>query len=121
MCSFLRKFRRDLIWCALVAHLTIADRAGHSGAALSPVVGAVYSLGMKITRLKRGYRISLNDGEFDALSLLVQYGLEAREEQGEEFLEAASAAAKRAFNGRFALREPMEVDEDRRRSRSPGR
>ena len=104
-----------------MAHLTIADRAGHSGAALSPVDGAVYSLARKITRLKRGYRISLNDGEFDALSLLVQYGPEAREEQGEEFLEAASAAAKRAFNGRFALREPMEVDEDRRRSRSPGR
>jgi hypothetical protein len=69
---------------------------------------------MKITRLKRGYRISLNDGEFDALSLLVQYGLEACDEQGDEFLTAASAAAKRAFKGRFALREPMEVDEDRR-------
>ncbi len=78
---------------------------------------------MKITRLKRGYRISLNDGEFDALSLLVQYGLEARDEQGEEFFEAeaAAAAAKRAFKGRFALREPMEVDEDRRRSRPPSR
>jgi hypothetical protein len=69
---------------------------------------------MKITRLKRGYRISLSDGEFDALSLLVQYGLEARDEQGDEFWAAASAAAKRAFKGRFALREPMDVDEDRR-------
>jgi hypothetical protein len=59
---------------------SIADRAGRSGTVLSPLAGAVYSLGMKITRLKRGYRIGLNDGEFDALSLLVQYGLEARDE-----------------------------------------
>ena len=39
---------------------------------------------MKITRLKRGYRISLNDGEFEALSLLVEHGIEARGEQGDE-------------------------------------
>jgi hypothetical protein len=74
---------------------------------------------MNITRLQRGYRINLSDGEFSALSLLVEYGVEARAEQGDEFLAAASAAAKRAFKGRFALREPLEVDEDRRRR--PGR
>jgi hypothetical protein len=43
-------------------------RHGEVGAALSPVAGAVYSSRMKIIRLKRGYRISLSDGEFDALS-----------------------------------------------------
>ncbi len=96
---------------------TIADRAGRFGAALSPVAGADYSSGMKITRLKRGYRISVNDVEFDALSLLIEYGMEAYAEQGDEFLAAASTAAKRAFKGRFAFREPLEVDEDRRRRR----
>jgi hypothetical protein len=72
---------------------------------------------MKITRLNRGYRISLNDGEFEALSLLVEEGIEAYQEQGDEFLAVASGSAKRAFKGRFALSEPMEVDEDRRRRR----
>jgi hypothetical protein len=72
---------------------------------------------MKITRLKRDYRISLNDGEFEALSLLVDRGMNARVEQGDEFLASASPAAKRAFKGRFALRAPLEVDEDRRRRR----
>ena len=70
---------------------------------------------MKIIRLKRGYRISLSDGEFGALSLLVEYAIERREEQGDDFFAAASTATKRAFKGRFAVREPMEVDEDRRR------
>ena len=69
----------------------------------------------KIIRLKRGYRISLSDGEFGALSLLVEYAMEAREEQGDDLLAAASAATKRALKGRFAMREPMEIDEDRRR------
>ncbi len=76
---------------------------------------------MKITRLKRGYRISLSDGEFEALSLLVDHGVSASVEEGDEFLATASPAAKRAFKGRFALREPMEVDENRRRSRPRGR
>ena len=70
---------------------------------------------MKIIRLKPCYRVSLSDGEFEALSLLVERGMEAREEQGDDLLAAASAATKRAFKGRFAMREPMEVDEDRRR------
>ena len=76
---------------------------------------------MKIVRLKRGYRMNLNDGEFEALSLLVEYGIEAQEEHGDEFLELTSAAAKRAFKGRFALREPLEVDEDRRHPRPADR
>jgi hypothetical protein len=76
--------------------------------------GEVYLSRMKVTRLKRGYRIGLNDGEFEALALLVEHGIEARDEQGDEFLEAASSAAKRAFKGRFAHGEPMEIDEDRR-------
>ena len=76
---------------------------------------------MKITRLKRGYRISLSDGEFEALSLLVDHGVSASVGEGDEFLATASPAAKRAFKGRFALREPTEVDEDRRRSRPRGR
>ncbi|MGO8914450.1 MAG: hypothetical protein ACLQJR_00920 [Stellaceae bacterium] len=77
---------------------------------------------MKIIRLKRGYRISLSDGEFEALSLLVEYGTEADEEQRDEFLALASSGAKRALKGRFALREPMEIDEDRRHPlRHPGR
>jgi hypothetical protein len=78
---------------------------------------ATLSFDMKIIRLNRGYRISLNDGEFEALSLLVEEGIEAYQEQGDEFLAVASASAKRAFKGRFALSEPMEVDEDRRRRR----
>jgi hypothetical protein len=69
---------------------------------------------MKITCLKRGYRISLSDSEFEALSLLVEYGAEADEEQRDQFLALASPGAKRALKGRFALREPMEIDEDRR-------
>jgi hypothetical protein len=72
---------------------------------------------MKITRLKRGYRIGLNDGEFEALLLLIDHGINARVEQGDEFLASASPAAKRAFKGRFAMREPLDVDEDRRRRR----
>lgn len=69
---------------------------------------------MKIIRLKRGHRISLSDGEFEALSLLVEYGMEAHKERSDEFLEFASPATKRAFKGRFAFGEPMEIDEDRR-------
>jgi hypothetical protein len=72
---------------------------------------------MKIIRLRRGYRISLNDGEFEALSLLVDHGMQAYAEQGDEFLAGESPAAKRAFKGRFALNEPWLVDEDRRRRR----
>ena len=76
---------------------------------------------MNIIRLRRGYRISLNDGEFEALSLLVDHGIEAYAEQGDEFLAGESRAAKRAFNGRFALNEPLLVDEDRRRRRPRSR
>ena len=78
---------------------------------------ALLSSDMKIIRLRRGYRISLNDGEFEALSLLVDYGMEAYAEQGDEFLVGESRAAKRAFKGRFALKEPLLFDEDRRRRR----
>ncbi|MGO8918231.1 MAG: hypothetical protein ACLQJR_20210 [Stellaceae bacterium] len=70
---------------------------------------------MKISRPQRGSRISLNDGEFEALTLLVEHGQAAHEEQGEEFQEHASAAAKRAFREHFSRKEPMEIDEDRRR------
>jgi hypothetical protein len=75
---------------------------------------------MKIIQLRRGFRISLSDGEFEALSLLVERGVEARQVQGdEEFLAHESPAARRAFHQRFARPEPLEIDEDRRRPRPP--
>lgn len=80
-----------------------------------PSSAEAYSPSMKIIRLKRGYRISLSDGEFEALSLLVEHGTEVHQEQGDEFLAHVSPAAKHAFRGCFALGEPMEIDEDRRR------
>ena len=64
--------------------------------------------------MHRGYRITLKDGEFDALTLL-DHGQVGHDEQGEEFLESASMAAKRAFREHFSRKEPMEIDEDRRK------
>jgi hypothetical protein len=95
-----------------------ADSSARSVTCAGGITAALYHAynpSMKIIRLKRGYRISLNDGEFEALSLLVEHGKDVQQEEGGAFLAHVSPAAKRAFKGRFALREPMEVDEDRRR------
>jgi hypothetical protein len=57
---------------------------------------------VKITRLKRGYRIRCSDSEFAALSLLVTYGhsdMEALMEEGEADLSPAQRRGLRTITG----------------------
>jgi hypothetical protein len=70
---------------------------------------------MKITRLKKGYAIRLSDGEFEALTRLVEHGQSDFEGVNLKREYGVSGAELRAFRGRFALRAAMGVDEDRRR------
>lgn len=69
---------------------------------------------MKITRLKRGYRISLSDAEFGVLAYLAgdgQCGL-----NGEDLNNYPLSAAEKAVirRGRFSEIDAMRIDEDRR-------
>lgn len=70
---------------------------------------------MKIVRLKRGYRISLNDAEFEAVTILVQHGqmdfegVDAKAEHG--FPTRVVTALEK---GRLAELGAMRIDEDRR-------
>jgi len=65
---------------------------------------------MKITRLRKGYRINLSDSEFEALCLLVQHGESDIDGVSRAIdLGFVSPAAKRALD---KIR--MSVDDDRR-------
>lgn len=66
---------------------------------------------MKVTRLKRGYTIRLNDTEFEAMTQLMAHG--EAEFQGVD-PHGEYGIAKRIANAMFALH--MHVDEDRRGS-----
>jgi hypothetical protein len=67
---------------------------------------------MKITKLKKGYRIILTDSEFEVMDVAVQHGVTDLLELGQDHI--LSAAAKRALRGRFTDQDTMRVDEDRR-------
>lgn len=72
---------------------------------------------MKITKLKRGYRVTLSDGEFDALDHLVALGM--ADVAGDELNQTVnlSPGGRRAIiSGRFSMLAAMHVDEDRRGS-----
>lgn len=72
---------------------------------------------MKITRLKRGYRIGLTDTEFEALCVLVNKGqtdfegVDISAEYGSVY---GKPVARLLEQGRFSFRAAMQVDEDRR-------
>lgn len=70
---------------------------------------------MKITRMKRGYRITLSDGEFDALQLLVNEGRGAYEADDIGFSKPLSPAGKRAMHQTFAPHAWCALHADRRR------
>ena len=53
---------------------------------------------MKITKLKRGWRINLTDTEMDVLSLQVQEGFSTMAEGFEDDCSPLSPAQKRIFN-----------------------
>jgi myo-inositol-hexaphosphate 3-phosphohydrolase len=73
---------------------------------------------VKITRLKRGYRINLSDAEFQALEFLVSHGqgdmagVDLREEYnlGGRIIDLLES-------GRFSEFAALAVDEDRRGSK----
>lgn len=68
---------------------------------------------MKITRLKKGVRISLTDSEFEALRHLVQLG--KSDIEGDDMqLAGLSPAGKRAIRARFSEINCFHIDEDRR-------
>lgn len=73
---------------------------------------------MKITRLRKGYRISLNDAEFEALSILAQHGqvdFEGVDVKAEHGFPARIVTALE--RGRLAELSAMRIDEDRRETR----
>ena len=71
---------------------------------------------MKITRLRRGYRISLSDTEFNALAYLVTLGQSDLEGVNEEEIPGTPAEKRHLFQGRFVEQAAMRVDDDRRAS-----
>lgn len=66
---------------------------------------------MKVTRLRRGYALRLNDTEFEAMSQLMAHG--EAEFQGVD-PHGEYGIPKRVANAMFALH--MTIDEDRRAS-----
>ena len=69
---------------------------------------------MKITRLKRGYRISLSDSEFAALSFLIQHGQCDMEGVDPEDWGVIGKPRDHLMNGRLGMINALVVDEDRR-------
>lgn len=71
---------------------------------------------MKIVRLKKGYRLHLTDGEFEALTTLADVGTETIDpvDPPRQRFPGLSNAAYRALNGRFSTFACWHVDEDRR-------
>lgn len=70
---------------------------------------------MKITRLKKGYRIAVTDTEFEALSFLVMHGqgdMEGVDPKKEHGLHGR--VARLLTDGRFGEHRAMRIDEDRR-------
>jgi hypothetical protein len=70
---------------------------------------------MKIIRLRNGYRISLSDGEFEALVTLAGHGqADAEGTTLDDAFPGLSRAGKRAMNGRLMEQGAFAIDEDRR-------
>jgi hypothetical protein len=69
---------------------------------------------MKITRLRRGYRIHLSDTEFRALCFLVNLGATDLEGMNDHEVPGTLAMKRLLFRGRFAEFAAMGIDEDRR-------
>jgi hypothetical protein len=69
---------------------------------------------MKVTRLKKGYRITLSDSEFEALDLLVEHG--AADFEGEDLSQhPIRPHVKRVIrSGTFSRQSPLTITEDRR-------
>ena len=68
---------------------------------------------MKVTRLKRGYRINLSDAEFEALEHLVMLG-KSDMEGADEQLDFLSHRARHAMEKDFLSGDCLAIDEDRR-------
>lgn len=70
---------------------------------------------MRITRLRRGYRVRLSDAEFEALCFIVRQGQEELNNFVEEDLGHLSLPAREALStDRFQSDKTMKVDDDRR-------
>lgn len=69
---------------------------------------------MKIVRLKKGYRITLSDSEFDLISGLVDDGIMTYRGDDSAYEAYISAAQKSAWTRREKGGPLMRVDEDRR-------
>lgn len=69
---------------------------------------------MKVTRLKKGYRLRLSDTEFEALATLVEHG--QADLCGEDLTQhpLARRVATCIESGTFSAMDAMGIDEDRR-------
>ena len=68
---------------------------------------------MQITRLKRGYRISLTDAEYEMLEHLANLGVgDVSSDEGQ--LDVVSDAAKAAYGYFVHISGPLPIDDDRR-------
>ena len=77
---------------------------------------------MKITRLKRGYRLRLSDSEFDALEFLVNHGQADWGTVSTEEYTTMPPAVRRVLDfGRLSEIGWARIDEDRRKVPRPAR
>lgn len=73
---------------------------------------------MKVSRLKRGWRIQLTDNEMDALRIAVEYGIA---DLDEEHIRAQPNGVRRTLHSARwrAIDGPLTLDDDRRAPSTP--